>query len=408
MNPLQPFFNMKVGMIDLSVSSTEVVSLDQGKAAAYLGGASLNRIFIEGDRHDTLIFGTGPLTGSFAPASALLVATFKSPRFGKICHVPFMLSAGPDMKFSGLDFLVIQGGAAEPSVLFIHRGGVRISPAGNLQGLSIPELITALKRDYPPFRSAIVTGPAGDRGMIDAAASVGGKGGIDKAGLASRMAAKNIKAILFRGSGGLPFRNENPEQSRELITKIAADKNYRHRGFLSLLDKLEGGKEAGKHLGGLRKKDLACYHCPFPCMTHVEFTRQDAPRGKDGKIKEGLLLLDHLGWIALVGKFGKDALTSLRNCLQEGLDPGAALAPGGEFPRQAHILFGGGIAPIPPGDLWGKRVALAMILGICPLFLLMFPRIDERDLLAFIAPHGDLGEAMHKNLTSAIESLLTA
>lgn len=407
MNPLQTFFNMKIGIVDLSVSTTEVISLDQERVTKYLGGASLNRAIFDQYQNDALIFGTGPLTGSFAPASSLLVATFKSPRFEKICHVPFMMRTGPDMKFSGIDFLVIQGAASEHSVLHVNRDGVRIFPVGNLRELSIPDITVTMKRDFLPFRSAIVTGPAADRGILHAAASVGAHGSLDKAGLASRMAAKNIKAIMFHGIGGLPFRNDNPEQSRELITRISAEKNFKHRGFVSILKKLDGGKEAGKRLRGLKKKDMACYHCPFPCMTHVEFTRQDAPQGEGQKIKEGLLLLDHTGWITLARTFGKDAVPSLQNCLRNGLDPAEAYAPASEVPVKAHTLFGGGIAPIPPGDLWEKRVGLAMILGICPLFLIMFPQITERDILAFISPNEDITENMQKKLSSAIESLLS-
>ena len=48
-------------------------------------------------------------------------------------------------------------------------------------------------------------------------------------------------------------------------------------------------------------------------------------------------------------------------------------------------LFGGGIPPILAGDSWEKRVALAMILGVCPIFLLRFPQITDAALLSFIS-----------------------
>jgi aldehyde:ferredoxin oxidoreductase len=438
MNLFQQFFNMRIGVVDLSVSSAVIVPLEADQISSYIGGATLNRYLFHQYQDDPLVFGVGPLTGSFAPASSLLVATFYSPLFEKICHVPFMLRTGPDMKFSGIDFLVVKGAASELSLLYVDCGTVQIFPAGNLRKLPIQDITRALKRDFLPFQSAIVTGPAADHGILQATASVGARGSLDKAGLASRMAAKNLKAILFNGIGGLSFRTNNPDQGKELITRISAEKNFRHRGFTSILTKLDGGKAAVKHLRKLRKKNMACYHCPAPCITHVEFIRQDASQGEGSIVKEGLLLLDHTGWMALAKKVGTHVLPLFHICLQSGLDPegvsqtlsdggtmiewlfaiekmfpesgkaqiAESYRPTGEAPGKTHTLFGGGIAPIPPSDVWGKRVALSMILGICPLFLLLFPQISETDLLKFISQREDVLKTLEDRIPSLIQTLL--
>lgn len=406
MNLFQQFFNMRICVVDLSTSSVVTIPLEADHVSNYIGGAMVNLFLFRQYENEPIVFGVGPLTGSFAPASSLLVATFKSPRFEKICHVPFMMRTGPDMKFSGIDFLVVKGAASELSVLHASRGTVQISPAGNLRELPVPDIAKVLKKDLLTFQSAIVTGPAADKGILHAAASVGARGSLDKAGLASRMAAKNLKAIMFHGIGGLSFRSDNPEQGKEVITRISSEKNFKRRGFVSILKKLEGGKEAGRHLKNLRMKDMACYHCPFPCMTHIEFTRRDTSQGEGPKVKEGMLLLDHTGWIALARKVGTEALPFFRNCVQSGLDPAETYAPPGDVPVKAHTLFGGGIAPIPPGDLWDKKAGMAMILGICPLFLLMFPQISETDLLAFISQREDAMKTLEDRVSSSIQILL--
>jgi len=92
--------------------------------------------------------------------------------------------------------------------------------------------------------------------------------------------------------------------------------------------------------------------------------------------------------------------------VQSGLDPAENYAPPGEVPVKAHTLFGGGIAPIPPGDLWDQKVGMAMILGICPLFLLMFPQISETDLLTFIAQREDAMKTLEDRISSSIQILL--
>jgi aldehyde:ferredoxin oxidoreductase len=427
MNSFQTFYNMKIGVVDLSASSAEVIPLAEEQVSGYLGGAAMNRAILEGYQDDALVFGTGPLTGSFAPASSLMIASFAATLFNSICHVPFMLRTGPDMKFSGVDYLVVKGTAPEQSILHLNRGKIRILPAGNLQHLFIPEAIRELKKTSLAFQSLIITGPAADRGVPYASISIGPNGSLDKAGLASLMAARNLKGIILGGTGGLPFNRDNPHQGKELEKIISTDKNFKRRGFYSIMKELEGGKDAGQFLKADRKKDMACYHCPSPCMTHVRYSWQD-PRNKNMQnSEEGSLLLDHTGCIALTKKVGKNILPVLRVCLHYGLDPAAVAErlPEGrtileylngidkivsENPphttdvSQRQSLFIG-IPPIVTGDLWEKRVALAMILGVCPIFLLRFPQITAAALLSFISTKEEDLKTLQEGLSSAIASL---
>jgi aldehyde:ferredoxin oxidoreductase len=426
MSPLQTFYNMKIGVVDLTAPSAAVVPLEADRISKHLGGASMNRSLLQ-EYGDALVFGTGPLTGSFAPASSLMVATFQSPLFERICHVPFMLRTGPEMKFSGIDFLVIRGAAPDPSVLYVSNGSIRVIPAGHLRNLSVSDVVTALKRESLPVRSAIVTGPAADREIPHAAASVGVTGSLDKAGLASRMAAKNLKGIVFAATGGLAFRKDHPDMGKALIQRISSGGHGKSGGFASVVKSLDGGKEAVNPLRGLKTKHMACYHCPSPCQLYVTFARNEP----------SLLLLDHIGWIALSRKMGKHIFPVLQSCLQGGLDPAGVartLPEGGsitewllhlekmlpeagkdhlstkspdppEIPVKNHDLFGGGIAPLPPVDAWEKRVGIAMILGVCPIFLLRFPQITDADLLGFISREDVPLTTLHESLMSSINAV---
>ena len=144
--------------------------------------------------------------------------------------------------------------------------------------------------------------------------------------------------------------------------------------------------------------------------------------------EDGLLLLDHTGCAALAKKAGKNILPLLRACLHNGLDPAAVaerLPEGGTMleylnaidkvlsdnpPRTTDVpetyrLFGGGIPPILTVDLWEKRVALAMVLGVCPVILLRFPQITDAALLSFISAREDVLKTLQERLSSAITSL---
>jgi len=405
------FYNMKVGIVDLTQLSSEVIPLDEQIIAEKIGGAAVNEDLFKQYEDDTpLIIGVGPLTGSFAPASCLAVATFLSPRFGNLCHVPLILRAGPEMKFSGIDFLVIKGAASSPRILHIDKGTIRILSAEHLIGVDIPEALPTLKKEMTHPRSILLTGPAADNGAPGASVSTGFNGSLDKAGLAFLMASKNLKGVIFNGTDGLPFAEGNLKHNETIERKLFADEGHKNDGFLSMLDKI--GIE--ENLKGIIKKakwrNMACYHCPFPCMSSVKFKWLD-PR-KNSRIEDNLFLSDHLGFLALAKKRGKDVFPLLESCHRFGLDPVAvaeklpesgslleslnaieemSVTPGksephhiGEGPREMHKLFGDAIPPILPDELWKERVWLSMILGVCPIFLIRFPQISEFDLYKFL------------------------
>ncbi|MCX5906644.1 MAG: hypothetical protein NTY64_05500, partial [Deltaproteobacteria bacterium] len=182
-----------------------------------------------------------------------------------------------------------------------------------------------------------------------------------------------------------------------------------------------------KPLRGLKTKHIACYHCPAPCMSYVTFARNEP----------SLLLLDHRGWMALSRKVGNHCFPLLQSCLQGGLDPAGVartLPEGGgitewllhlekmlpeagkdgisiqhpdppDIHDKSYALFGGGIAPLPPGDAWEKRVGIAMILGVCPIFLLRFPQITDTDLLGFISREDGPLTNLHESLMSSVNTV---
>ena len=81
MSLYQPFYNGSIGVVDLTTLSSYTLDLSADLCRDHIGGASLNARVLSEFESDSLVFGTGPLTGSFAPASALLVGTFRSPRW---------------------------------------------------------------------------------------------------------------------------------------------------------------------------------------------------------------------------------------------------------------------------------------------------------------------------------------
>jgi hypothetical protein len=161
-----------------------------------------------------------------------------------------------------------------------------------------------------------------------------------------------------------------------------------------------------------------------------------AAPGKPWPEKEGILLLDHAGWAALARK-SEDALPLLKRCLELGIDPLAAgyalhedrplreamnaveaLAQAGasideeDYPSAPGIdsriyrLFGGGITPLASGNAWPDRVAAAMLLGICPVFMQTAGKLDRSDLLRFLSSDAEEIKALTVRLDGLIETVL--
>jgi len=407
--------DLRTAVVRLDKRTAEVVTPD-GDLRWESIGAALNLALIERYGAESLVFGGGPLTGTLAPASALLVGSFvsawparadRSAPATSTRHVPLLLTAGPDFRFSGIDHLVLLGAAERPTLLHIDGGRVRFVELPP-QAADMPSLENLLRRSAPPFRSAILTSPAADAGVHFASASLGLKGSLDKAGLAGAMAAKNLKGILLGGSGGIAFVAEDLKRSLELVAKLKGERK-KTGGFVSVVE-AAGGGDCLKVLKGAKLRDAACFHCPAPCMVHAQFAGAD-PRVPPGpKQQNGLLLLDHMGWIALAKRRGKGALSLLAESIRLGLDPSAVasllpaeggkegltsdfavlfdLAKGaGPSPSMssaaADLTFG--VSPLVPGtgEEACRRTALAFVLGVCPLFLLRFPQISG-DLAAFL------------------------
>ncbi len=424
------FYNMKVGIVDLTKLSFETISLDKKIAAEKIGGAAVNEDLFKQYKDDVpLVIGVGPLTGSFAPASCLAVATFLSPRFGgNLCHIPLMLRTGPDMKFSGIDFLVIKGIASSPKILHVDKGFVRILSAEHLIRVDIPECLRILKKEMAHSRSILLTGPAADNGVQIASVSTGFNGSLDKVGLAFSMASKNLKGIVFNGTDGLSFIEDNLKHNETIEKRLFAEEGHKNEGFLSMLDKI--GIE--ENLRGVIKKakcrNMACYHCPSPCMSSVRFKWYD-PR-KNARVEDNILLSDHMGFLALAKKKGKDIFPLSESCHRFGLDPVAVadrlpeslslleslnaieeISVTPEMPEirpelhqseEIYNLFGGGLPPILPDELRKKRIGISMILGVCPIFLLRFPQISELDLLEFLTNNEPDLEFLEKEIQSIL------
>jgi len=424
-----------IGVVDLSTAAVTLRPAED-LLRETPGGAAANRLLLAEYGPEAVVFGTGPLTGTFAPASALLVATFGLPS-GEPCHVPLMQRTGPDLRFAGFDFLVVRGTAVRPVFLQADAGKLRVLDGTAYAGLTVREVERRLKRECVACRTVVIVGPAAERGSPFAAVSVGSRGSLDKVGLAGRMNRMNLKGLALSGAGGLPYEAGHLTRSRDLQLRIEREFPAKRPAFISVLEGSCAGRETIEPFRRVRTKALACWHCPYPCMLHAEFLRNDPGRRAPEEGEGGLVLADHLGWAALAARRGKGAFALAEECVALGLDPVAAAGllpaadgpegdraflqglvrdgaavwettgdkiPLGGIPVDSHRRRFSGVPPVGEAALRDERIARSLVLGICPIFLLTTGLRDE-ELLPFAEAAEEERVSLAAALPGAIRTL---
>lgn len=163
---------------------------------------------------------TGPLTGYF-PGTRVCISG-KSPQSNGVIGSTVAGEFGVDLKCAGYDGLIITGRAERPSYIFICDGQVEIKDATPIWDKKARETlrflvkksiedVKAIRLNYGEVKepSILYIGPAGEnRTRIAAvaakythAAGYGGYGGV--------MGSKNLKAIVVKGFGPLPYTYDN-------------------------------------------------------------------------------------------------------------------------------------------------------------------------------------------------------
>jgi len=293
--------------VDLSKGTWTTFSLPEEVLARYIGGKGVGAYLLAlhqdpqappFDPANPLIFVTGPLTGTRAP-SMRSVMVFQSPVTRLFTDSHFGGFFGQEIKAAGYDGLLITGRASEPVYLRIDDDRIAIEKADHLWGLDTYETYDRLRPDYPEkeWRIACI-GPAGENkvkfAMVDCdfhrQAGRGGGGAV--------MGAKNLKAIVVRGSHKPSIAD--PETFNALVRATIADemkdneyvKGFRSggtaasipwadaEGLLPTRNFQRGSFPLAEELGDAAQrerywyKDVACAACPIACT-------------KLGRLKEG-------------------------------------------------------------------------------------------------------------------------
>lgn len=324
----------KILRIDLTTGNRFVEDLSPDLCRSFIGGrgAGLKMLVDEVDPRidplspqNKLIFATGPLTGTGVPAGGRFVVVSKSPLSNCIANPCCGGYFGPNLKYAGYDFLILEGRAPSPVYLYIRDDRVELRDAEHLWGKWSTDTEEALRNEMGEADaldewqlrdlSVVCIGPAGENRVRFACIMADGGRAAGRSGLGAVMGSKNLKAIAVSGTGQVDVADvpgyqqavmdflEEGRVNRVLYNRrmygtwalpgranksgTQATRNFQE-GYSKGFEWYEDPNHVRDHI---RIRDEACFGCPFACSKRSRIKDPDYPRSTKGPEHESMALL---------------------------------------------------------------------------------------------------------------------
>ncbi|MHA2049808.1 MAG: aldehyde ferredoxin oxidoreductase N-terminal domain-containing protein [Promethearchaeota archaeon] len=277
----------KILKVDLTNDKIKVKNERKEDLRLFIGGMGMNcKLGAEilkpnldpFSEENVIILGAGPLVGTITPGSSRTVGLSKFPATGAIANSCGSMSFGFNLKHAGFDHIIISGKSEKKVYLAIMDDHVELIDAAELWGKDIIETTNFLWKKAPS-RGVIAIGQAGENLVHGSLALIDKTSTFGRGGLGAIMGSKNLKAIIVKGTKGLPIAY--PKEFFKLYEKQNERiRNYIHRDSwieLGMLRSLpvngtlyaKGEKEKAEqasekfYIHNLKKKRIACPSCPM-------------------------------------------------------------------------------------------------------------------------------------------------
>lgn len=350
-----------------------------------------------------LVFMTGPLVGTAAPACGRFVVCARSPLTGIWGEANAGGWWGPALRFAGYDGIIVTGQSDQPVYLHVHGaapdGAVELRDAGHLWGLDFYTAHDALKAELDDRRARVAAiGPAGENQVRMAAVFNDNARTAGRTGMGAVMGSKRLKAIAVSGRGRVPLADsdafrEAAKAATAVVREDFASVMFRDLGTAGWMDPgsqlygdvpnkyfTQGSFEGAFNLSGstmtetILTKNSTCYGCPIGCGRVIEIAQgpyaiaeTDGPEYETLCSFGTLLLVDDLGAVAALN----------RRCNELGVDTISA----GVSIAFAYHLFDAGV--LTEGDTGGVALCWGDPAGAFHLLELLARR--EEGLGALLA-----------------------
>jgi aldehyde:ferredoxin oxidoreductase len=294
------------------------VNLTDGKVTRELTPAQLARDFIGGrgfgvyflfkevpvhadplGLDNKLIISTGPLSGMLAPGGGKCDWTTKSPLTGGYADASMGGHFTAEMKYAGLDTIILEGASPKPVYLFIDNDKVQLLDASDLWGKGAIDIEVHFKHKYGEEYQVAAIGPGGENQVLYACINHDFGRQAGRGGVGAVMGSKKLKAIVLHGSKSVQVADPVAyHQAGMALYKACKDaeglaewSRYGTTVVTSWCDEVgalptrnfsAGSFEGIEHINGqaMRKEivvtDKGCFGCPSPCGKYSNMKRYNS------------------------------------------------------------------------------------------------------------------------------------
>ena len=203
-------YNGKILHVDLTHSKLTVETPPESFYRMYLGGSAMGLYYILREMpkgadalspDNVLTLMTGVTTGSPISGQSRINANAKSPISGGIGDSQGGGFFPAELKFAGLDGIVIKGKAQKPVYLWIKNGVYELRDAAHLAGKVTGDVETLLKQELGDEKVEILQhGPSAEKGVLYSTLLSMSNRNNGRTGMGLVMASKNLKAVVVRGT----------------------------------------------------------------------------------------------------------------------------------------------------------------------------------------------------------------
>ena len=218
--------------VDLTSGKIDKLRLREEMARQYLGGVGINtRLLFDHTRagvdplgpENVLLFGAGPLVGTFMPTASKSDVSAKSPITGLLGATSSGYLFGSEMKYAGYDHILIRGKADRPVYLAITDQKVELRDASHLWGKDVWDTIDLLMQEWRSEDIQVAAiGPGGENKIRFSTIQNGKYDAWARTGMGAVMGSKLLKAVVIRGKGGVRVaaKEEFKKLAREMRKEV--------------------------------------------------------------------------------------------------------------------------------------------------------------------------------------------
>jgi aldehyde:ferredoxin oxidoreductase len=221
----------KVVRVDLSTREVNFERYEQ--YAEWIGGQGVNQYILFDelplgispyDPSNILAIGTGALVGTSAPGSSRTNIDTLNPFTGGIGSSNAGGNFARELRFAGINNIVIKGKADRLVYLCIEDERVDIIDAPHLRSKTVSQTAELLRSELGDQFKLMIIGPAGENLVRSACVIVDEARAGGRCGIGAVMGSKNIKAIAVRGTRSVEPADPNTFDSivKECLDKINA------------------------------------------------------------------------------------------------------------------------------------------------------------------------------------------